>query len=73
MTKAVTVGQIAKTLRCHERSARLYLSEVNAKVDRYREDLGELIELTTVLALHRRYQDTMVGRRLVSLLQTAAI
>jgi hypothetical protein len=73
MTKAVTVGQIAKTLRCHERSARLYLSEVNAKVDRYREDLGERIEITTVLALYQRYQDTVLGRRLVSLLQTTSI
>jgi hypothetical protein len=73
MTKAVTVGQIAKTLRCHERSARLYLSEVNAKVDRYAEDLGERIDISTVVALYRRYQDTRMGRRLVSLLQMTTI
>ena len=73
MAKAVTVGQIAKALRCHERSARLYLSEVNQRIDRYAENLGELIEVATVLALHRRYQDTIIGRRLVPLLQAATI
>lgn len=70
MAKTFTVGQIAKALRCHERSARLYLSEVNEQIDRYTENLSELIDVPTVVALCRRYRDTMIGRRLVPLLQT---
>jgi hypothetical protein len=69
--KTCTVGQVAKALRCHERSARVYLSEVNERIDRYANDLSEMIELSTVVALCRRYQDSIIGRRLVTLLQTA--
>jgi hypothetical protein len=69
MSKAITVGQIARTLRCHERSARAYLSEVNAAIDRYAEDLGEQIDGSTLVALCRHHQDSIIGRRLVSLLQ----
>ena len=54
MAKTFTVGQIAKALRCHERSARLYLSEVNEQIDRYAENLSELIDVPTVVALCRR-------------------
>lgn len=67
--KGFTVGQVAKALRCHERSARIYLSEVNAKVDRYADNLSELIEFSTIVALCRRYHNTMMGRRLATLLQ----
>jgi len=70
MAKALTVGQIARALRCHERSARVYLCEVNEQIDRYAENLGELIDIPTVVALCRRYRDTVIGRRLVPLLQT---
>ena len=70
MAKTFTVGQVAKALRCHERSARLYLSEVNEQIDRYAENVGELIDGPTVVALCRRYRDTIVGRRLIPLLQT---
>ena len=70
MAKTFTVGQIAKALRCHERSARLYLSEVNEQIDQYAENLSELIDIPTVVALCRRYRETMVGRRLIPLLQT---
>jgi hypothetical protein len=73
MAKAVTVGQIAKALRCHERSARLYLCEVNQRIDRYAENLGELIDIATVLALHQRHRETIIGRRLAPLLQAATI
>jgi hypothetical protein len=69
MSQVFTVGQIAKTLRCHERSARHYLSEVNAAIDRYADNLSELIDARTVVALCRRHQNTLVGRRLASLLQ----
>jgi hypothetical protein len=70
MAKTFTVGQIAKALRCHERSARLYLSEVNEQIDQYTENLSELIDIPTVVALCRRYRETMIGRRLIPLLQT---
>jgi len=70
MRQAFTIAQIAKTLRCHERSARLYLSEVNARIDRGAEDLSEHIDAATVLALCRRHQNTILGRRLVALLQS---
>ncbi|MCX6047148.1 MAG: hypothetical protein NT075_18750 [Chloroflexi bacterium] len=70
MAKTFTVGQIAKALRCHERSARLYLSEVNEQIDQYAENLSELIDIPTVVALCRRYRETMIGRRLIPLLQT---
>jgi len=70
MAKAFTVGQVAKALRCHERSARIYLSEVNQQIDRCAENVGELIDVGTVVALCRRYRETMIGRRLIPLLQT---
>jgi hypothetical protein len=70
VVKSYTVGQIAKALRCHERSARLYLSEVNSAIDGYAEDLAERIDLRTVIALCRRHQNSMIGRRLIPLLQT---
>ena len=70
MAKTFTVGQIAKALRCHERSARLYLNEVNEQIDQYAENLSELIDIPTVVALCRRYRETMIGRRLIPLLQT---
>ncbi len=70
MAKTFTVGQIAKALRCHERSARIHLSEVNEQIDQYAENLSELIDIPTVVALCRRYRETMVGRRLIPLLQT---
>jgi len=70
MKQGFTVGQIARTLRCHERSARLYLHEVNQAIDHYAENIGELIDLHTVIALCRRHQDSMLGRRLALLLQT---
>jgi hypothetical protein len=71
MRSGFTVGQIARALRCHERSARLYLSEVNAAIDRYAIDVGERIDPRTVVELYHRYQDHMIGRRLVSLLESA--
>lgn len=70
MKQGFTVGQIARTLRCHERSARLYLHEVNQAIDYYADNIGELIDLQTVIALCRRHQGSKVGRRLVLLLQT---
>ncbi|MDQ3250544.1 MAG: 5-carboxymethyl-2-hydroxymuconate Delta-isomerase [Chloroflexota bacterium] len=70
MVKTFTVGQIAKALRCHERSARIYLGEVNEQIDRYTENLAERIDVKTVAVLCRRYRDTLIGRRLVPLLQT---
>jgi hypothetical protein len=69
MKPGFTVGQIARTLRCHERSARLYLHEVNQAIDHYADNVGELIDLQTVLALCRRHQDSILGRRLTLLLQ----
>lgn len=71
MPNGITVGQIARTLRCHERSARFYLSEVNAAIDRYASDVTERIDIGTVIALCRRYEDSIIGRRLVSLLERA--
>lgn len=69
MKRGFTVGQIAKALRCHERSARLYLHEVNQAIDYYTENFSELVDLPTVIALCRKHSDTMIGRRLAVLLQ----
>ncbi len=69
MKRGFTVGQIAKALRCHERSARLYLHEVNQAIDYYAENFSEWVDLPTVIALCRKHRDTMVGRRLAVLLQ----
>jgi hypothetical protein len=71
MRNGITVGQVARALRCHERSARLYLSEVNAAIDRYAIDVSERIDPRTIVALYRRYQDSVIGRRLVALLENA--
>ena len=68
MTSTFTVGQIAKALRCHERSARGYLSEVNHNIDRYASNLSEVIDPDTVVALCRRHADSIMGRRLTPLL-----
>ncbi|MEZ4705802.1 MAG: hypothetical protein R3A44_01270 [Caldilineaceae bacterium] len=66
-----TVGQIARALRCHERSARLYLREVNENIDCYAQNLSELVDGHTLVALCRRYENQMLGRRLIALLQNA--
>lgn len=70
MKRGFTVGQIAKALRCHERSARLYLSEVNQAVDFYADNFSELVDVQTVAALYRKHRDSIIGRRLATLLQT---
>ena len=68
MTRKFTVGQIATALRCHERTARSYLHEVNASIDRYANDLSEAIDQQTFIDLCRRHADSVMGRRLVPLL-----
>ena len=68
MTRKFTVGQIAQALRCHERTARQYLHEVNASIDRYASNLSEAIDQQTLLALGRRHADSVTGRRLTPLL-----
>lgn len=70
MKKTVTVGQIAKALRCHERSARGYLSEVYDQIDCYTSNLGEHIEMQIVYQLWKRYPNSTIGKRLTPLLQT---
>ncbi|MCB0062612.1 MAG: hypothetical protein KDE19_10875 [Caldilineaceae bacterium] len=70
MKQGFTIGQIAKALRCHERSARLYLSEVNQTVDFYADNFSELVDVQTVAALYRKHRDSIIGRRLATLLQT---
>ncbi len=72
MRNGFTVGQIARALRCHERSARLYLREVNAAIDHYAQDVSEFIDLATVVALYRRHQGERLAQRLIPLLQLAA-
>jgi hypothetical protein len=67
MTKKFTVGQIAKALRCHEQSARILLSEVNEKID----EVAELIDAHTLVALYRRHENTKIAKRLLLLLQSA--
>lgn len=69
MNRGFTVGQIAKALRCHERSARLYLHEVNQTVDFYADNFSELVDMQTVVALCRKHRDSIIGRRLATLLQ----
>lgn len=68
MNRTFTVGQIAKALRCHEQTARQYLHEVNASIDRYTSNLAEAIDQQTLLALGRRHADSILGRRLTPLL-----
>lgn len=70
MTKTVTVGQIAQALRCHERSARGYLSEVYDQIDCYTSNLGERIEMQIVYQLWKRHNNTRIGKRLTPLLQS---
>lgn len=70
MNRGFTVGQIAKALRCHERSARLYLHEVNQTIDFYADNFSELVDVQTVVALCRKHRKNMIGRRLATLLQT---
>jgi hypothetical protein len=43
------------------------ITKIEAKMQ---ENIGELIDLHTVIALCRRHQDSMLGRRLALLLQT---
>ncbi|MEZ4864679.1 MAG: hypothetical protein R3C14_25435 [Caldilineaceae bacterium] len=69
MKRGFTVGQIARALRCHERSARLYLHEVNQAIDHYSDNFGELVDIQTVVALCSKYRDSIIGRRLAVLLQ----
>ena len=66
-----TMGQIARALRCHERSARLYLREVNDNIDCYAQNLSELVDGQTLVALYKRYENHILGRRLIALLQSA--
>ena len=68
MTQRITVGQIAKALRCHEQTARAYLHEVNASIDRRASNLAEAVDVSTLVALCRRHADSVTGRRLVPLL-----
>ena len=69
MERGFTIGQVAKAMRCHERSARMYLHEVNQTVDYYADNFSELIDLQTVAALCRKHRDSIIGRRLAVLLQ----
>ena len=71
MRQRITVGQIAKALRCHEQTARAYLHEVNASIDRRTSDLAEAVDPTTLVALCRRHAGSVTERRLVPLLATA--
>ena len=68
MTRKFTVGQIAQALRCHQRTARHYLHEVNANIDSYADDLSEAIDQQTLIALCRRHAHSITGRRLTPLL-----
>ena len=65
-----TIGQVAKALRCHERSARLYLREVNGNIDCYASDRAESVDRQTLMALYARYAGNQVARRLTPLLQS---
>ncbi len=65
-----TIGQVAKALRCHERSARLYLREVNGNIDCYASNRAEPVDRQTLIALYARYAGNQVARRLTPLLQS---
>ena len=65
-----TIGQVAKALRCHERSARLYLREVNGNIDCYASNRAEPVDRQTLVALYSRYAGNQVARRLTPLLQS---
>lgn len=71
MTRKFTVGQIAQALRCHEQTARQYLHEVNASIDRRASNLAEAIDQQTLIDLCRRHADSVTGRRLTPLLVPA--
>ena len=64
----ITIGQIARALRCHERSARLYLKEVNDNIDCYAQNLAEIVDRKTIIALQQRYANNVLARRLKSLM-----
>lgn len=66
-----TIGQIASALRCHERTARYYLHEVNAGIDRYASNLAEAVDQRTLFSLAHRHANTILGRRLAPLLVPA--
>ncbi len=66
-TTEITIGQIAKVLRCHERTARLYLREVNGSIDCYVQNRGEVVDHKTVIALQHRYANNVLAKRLKSL------
>ena len=68
MTRNFTVGEIATALRCHERTARNYLHEVNASIDRYASNLAEVIDQQTLIDLGRHHANTIMGRRITPLL-----
>lgn len=70
MKRGFTIGQIAKALRCHERSARMYLHEVNQTVDFYADNFSELVDWQTVVDLCRKHRKSIIGRRLAVLLET---
>jgi hypothetical protein len=71
MKRKFTVGQIAQALRCHEQTARQYLHEVNASIDRRTSNLAEAIDQQTLIDLCRRHADSVTGRRLTPLLVPA--
>ena len=68
ISKTFTIGQVAKALRCHERSARGYLYEINQSIDRYTSNLAEAVDYMTVMTLCLAHSDSSLGRRLVPLL-----
>ncbi len=68
MSKTLTVGQVAQALRCHECTARGYLHEVNAEIDRATINRAEAVDRATLIALGRRHAGNKLGRRLEQLL-----
>ncbi|MCB0130876.1 MAG: hypothetical protein KDD78_08510 [Caldilineaceae bacterium] len=64
----LTVGKIAHALRCHEQTARHYLHQVNANIDRHASNLAEVIDRSTLVALCRQQGDSINTRRLAPLL-----
>ena len=72
MAKTVTVGQIAKALRCHEQSARSYLSEVCEQFDGYASNMGERVDMQVVYQLWKRHVNSPIGKRLTPLLQATS-
>ncbi len=68
MDRGSTIGHIAMALRCHECTARQYLHEVNAGIDRYASNPAEVVDQHTLMALGLHHADTILGRRLAPLL-----